>query len=413
MPDPTYRWKRFWYPREDHLALTDVGFLPDPDEQWGRFVNPRLMAFDQLRSLPCLVLLGEPGSGKTFALREEYQATRDAIEATGDQALWFSLRSYSSEDRLCRDLFDSGVVPVWRDGTHRLHLFLDSLDEGLLGVPTLSALLADQLRRLPVDRLSIRVACRSASWPAGLETTLEQLWSADQSKKLILAPLRRRDVIDAAKATALHVEAFMAEISLKNAAPFASRPVTLQQLLNIFRSGGSLPSSQAELYRRGCLLLCDETNQDRRDARRLGVLSLTQRLAIAARIAAVTVFANRYAIWAGVDQGSVPEEDVAVHTLSGDVETHDGAEFQVTAEGIRETLGTALFSMCGPDNSAVVCGKNSTQSPSPTPDRATASCTRCVMSTNAEPGGVVTSKVSMIASREIVHKNAVLVEVVK
>ena len=349
MAGQVYNWKRFWYPRKGHVALTDFGFLPDPNEQWSRIVNPEVAAFDQLRPFPCLILLGEPGTGKTFALQAEYQDTRDAVEADGDQVFWLSLQSYGSEDRLCRDLFESSEFSAWKRGTHRLHLFLDSLDEGLLGIPTLSALLADQLRRLPVERLFIRIACRVANWPAGLEATLGQLWQEDQREAFVLAPLRRLDVIEAARANNLSPDAFLAEVSRRNAAPLASRPVTLQQLLSIYHKDGVLPSTHADLYRRGCLLLCDESNQDRRDAGRLGTLSLNQRLAVAARIAAITVFANRYAIWAGVDRGNVPDEDVTVHAISGGTEKPDGDEFQVTADGVRETLGTGLFSVCGPE----------------------------------------------------------------
>lgn len=349
MAGQIYNWKRLWYPRKSHLALADSGFLPDPDERWGQYLNPEVVAFDRLRSYACLILLGEPGTGKTFALQAEFQNTKAAIEADGDQAIWLSLRSYGSEDRLCRDLFDSNEFSAWTRSTHRLYLFLDSLDEGLLSIPALSALLADQLCHLPVERLFIRIACRAAKWPAGLEATLGQLWQEDQREAFILAPLRRLDAIEAAKANNLSPDAFLAEVSRRNAAPLASRPVTLQQLLNIYHKDGVLPSTHADLYRRGCLLLCDEPNQNRRDAGRLGTLSMNQRLAVAARIAAITVFANRYAIWAGVDRGNVPDEDVTVHAISGGTENPDGDEFQVTADGVRETLGTGLFSVCGPE----------------------------------------------------------------
>jgi hypothetical protein len=56
-------------------------------------------------------------------------------------------------------------------------------------------------------------------------------------------------------------------------------------------------------------VLCEETNKSRRDARLTGTLTAEQRMAVAARIAAVMVFANRYAVWTGPDIGDVSEED--------------------------------------------------------------------------------------------------------
>lgn len=52
-----------------------------------------------------------------------------------------TLRSYGSEDRLVRDVFDSKAFVSWTEGKNRLHVFLDSLDEGLLRIDTLAALL--------------------------------------------------------------------------------------------------------------------------------------------------------------------------------------------------------------------------------------------------------------------------------
>jgi hypothetical protein len=54
----------------------------------------------------------------------------------------------------------------WKqDGSHFV-LHLDSLDEALLRIETVANLIAIELPNLPVDRLSIRIACRTAVWPA-------------------------------------------------------------------------------------------------------------------------------------------------------------------------------------------------------------------------------------------------------
>lgn len=68
---------------------------------------------------------------------------------------------------------------------------------------------------------------------------------------------------------------------------------------------------------------------------------------VAARIAAITVFANRYAVWTAVDQGDVPTEDVTIRELNGGREQVQGNEFEVGEDAIKEALGTGLFSSRG------------------------------------------------------------------
>jgi hypothetical protein len=108
------------------------------------------------------------------------EAERETINARvreeGSQSLWFDLRSFGSEDRLVRNLFEPPTFVSWANGEHRLHLFLDSFDECLLRIDTLAALLPTELQNYPVERLRLRIACRTANWPSSLEKELIQLW---------------------------------------------------------------------------------------------------------------------------------------------------------------------------------------------------------------------------------------------
>jgi predicted NACHT family NTPase len=307
-----------------------------------------VVPFESLDGIPCLALLGEPGIGKTHAMQAERKAIDTKIEKEGGQTLWLDLRSYGSEDRLVRNLFETTTFASWAKGIHRLHLFLDSLDECLLRIDTLSALLIDEFKKYPIERLYLRIACRTADWPKSLEDGLRQLWGDDAVGVYELAPLHRVDVIEAAKANDLAPEAFLREIDRMEVVPLAIKPVTLDFLLNTYRRNRQLPSTQAELYLQGCRLLCEETSDSRREARLTGVLTAEQRMAVAARIAAVIVFANRYAIWTGLDRGDVPEEDTTIQELSGGSEGVDDEQFQVTQTAVKETVATGLFSSRGP-----------------------------------------------------------------
>lgn len=195
MSTQVYDWKRFWCPRIGSINLSDGGYLYDPESEFGHIYNPDVVPFESLARVPCLALLGEPGIGKTHAMQAERKAIHTKIEKEGDQALWLDLRSYGSEDRLVRNLFESTTFACWAKGIHRLHVFLDSLDECLLRIDTLSALLIDEFKEYPIERLQLRIACRTADWPKSLEDGLRQLWGDDAVAVYELAPLRRVDVI--------------------------------------------------------------------------------------------------------------------------------------------------------------------------------------------------------------------------
>jgi hypothetical protein len=70
----TYAWPRFWIPLGGLLDLSDAGFLSDPTDTHDPDGPVTLAALESRRSV---VLLGEPGIGKSTALKEE----ADRVEA--------------------------------------------------------------------------------------------------------------------------------------------------------------------------------------------------------------------------------------------------------------------------------------------------------------------------------------------
>lgn len=333
------------------MSLADGGYLCDPESEWGHFYNPDLVTFEAIAESPCLVLLGEPGIGKTHAIQAEQDRLINKIRQQGNLALPLDLRSFTSEDRLVRKLFESAIFTSWVGGTHHLHIFLDSLDECLLRIDTVATLLVDELKeyRDELERLYLRITCRTAVWPRVLEEGLKELWGKDFVGVYELVPLRRVDVREVADANGIDPNAFLQEVNTKNAVPLAIKPITLKFLLNTYRRNGQFSPAQKlhELYLEGCRLLCEELNPSRRNSKHTGDFNVEQRLIVAARIAAVTIFANRFAVWTEVDLGDVPSEDVLLRTLCRGSEIINGREFQVSEADVRETLDTGLFSSRG------------------------------------------------------------------
>ena len=341
-----YKWKRFWCPREGSYSLADQGFLADPEAEYGQEFNPDLTTFDRLQGVPCLAMLGEPGIGKSWTLSRE--ALSDEAMARGAKLLRFDLRQFGSEGRLFNALFESEELRDWKDGSYDLHLYLDSLDECLLRIDNVATLLADELPKLSVTRLKLRIACRTAPWPSILEHELSDLYGKEGFRAFELAPLRRVDVVQAAVIAGVpDAEQLLQRIHDLGIVPFAIKPITLNFLLDTYLRNGDIPSNAEALYEQGCLILCEERNESRLAAGRRGALSPIDRVAFASRIAAATQLGNRFAVWTGTN-AAVPPEDVLVDDLAGGTEFGQ-QQLGVTSPALRETLDTGLFSSRGPE----------------------------------------------------------------
>jgi hypothetical protein len=330
------------------IDLSDGGFLVDPTQPLFHPRVPPPSALSTLQHYQALVLLGEPGMGKSMTLKTE--ATRLATAASdGDTvSIHLDLRAFSSEALLYQKVFESPALIAWKNGASRLVLHLDSLDEALLRIDSVANLISAELPHLPTDRLSVRIACRTAVWPElTLEPALKQIWGNEAVGVFELAPLRRVDVATAAMNRGISAQAFIEELYAANVVSFAIKPLTLNMLLGLYQRDGHLPRSIADLYAMGCLKLCEEQNASRRDTRNLGGLSPDQRLRLAGRIAAVTMFANRYAIWTGAETDPIPDGDLPLSKLTTGEEKGDFQPFPADIDHIREALDTGLFTSRG------------------------------------------------------------------
>ncbi len=338
MSDNSYPWKRFWSPLGTPSRFDDGGFLTDPESDWGRYANPDLMPFDAIMHLPCQVLLGEPGMGKSCAMWDAYAALR-----TYAPAHWIDLKDYSSDATLHSIAFGDDVIRDWRNGSYHLHLFIDSLDEGALAIDALANALKRELRALPTARLSLYVACRTLDWPMNLQDALVGQWGKESIAVYELAPLRRVDVTMAATIQGVNGDTFLHEVERLNVVPFAMRPITLDALLTQYADTGVIGTNKPAIYHAYCRRLCRELNPDRIAAGFVGEYDADERMAVAARIAAVTIFANRIGIWSDPLGRPLPEGYVAVEDLYGDLEPIASRNVEVKHQFVHEALSTGLF----------------------------------------------------------------------
>lgn len=337
-----YDWKRFWCPRGGRINLSDGGFLSDPESEYSYYYPQDVKAFNELVNIPCLVLLGEPGIGKTNELRKSSIINQKSLELSDTQVYHDELNQYSDELRFINNVFnDLNFLDAKKKNSPYI-LFLDSLDECKIRIDTISEILAKELKNNYWPNLFFRITCRTAEWSNYLENALNDIYGEQNVKCYELSPLRRKDVIIALKENSIDEQKFFDEIYLRGVQPLTIKPITLNFITNLFIKNKTLPSSRKEIYERGLELLIDEPNLSRKESKIPRKFSNTHKLITAQRIAAVMLLCNRSSICLRNDNQNNFETDIFIEDLCGK-ETIGNEEIEITEELVKEILNTGLF----------------------------------------------------------------------
>lgn len=292
--DPPAFVPRFWSPATIEAELDQQGWLVDPEQvrPWGAPGNADVTTAQQRGLDESFVLLGEPGLGKSASL-QEFASARAGL-SPASLHLQIDLAEVVSEMQF-ESRFGGRELETWRNGDGRLHLYLDSFDEGKRALPTLGRLLSVKFRSWPMERCTLVLTSRTADWHESLSSALTSIYP--EFGHFVLLPLRRRDAV------ALHDdgdgrgEALVTAIEAVGAVPLATRPLTLDLLAALFDREGELPRQSTKLYEDALQVLCDENDQARRD---LAIeFSPKSRLESAAWLAAMSTFSGRSTYWVG------------------------------------------------------------------------------------------------------------------
>ena len=121
MTQRTYNWKRYWIPRDGRLNFDSQGFLVPPaaDADWAKHWPAGTVGFEELLKCPCLVLLGEPGIGKSTAIRQAAERTREIRGNNGVTILTRQLGAYTTDAFFVKDVFGCEVDPIIRTSFSR------------------------------------------------------------------------------------------------------------------------------------------------------------------------------------------------------------------------------------------------------------------------------------------------------
>ncbi|GAG03690.1 unnamed protein product, partial [marine sediment metagenome] len=191
-----YEWSRFWCPSDVEYHLTSQGFLIEPKHEFS--LNSHLITDPMRLEENCIILLGEPGMGKTIAMEKYKQELDQILDNSEDKVLLINLRSIGNEVHFKNSIFENRIFQEWTNGNHKLYLLLDSFDECYLRAGVISGLLIDNIKEYSLERLYIRIACRTGYWPSSLQDQLINIFGIDNISTYTLTPLRKQDIENAA-----------------------------------------------------------------------------------------------------------------------------------------------------------------------------------------------------------------------
>ncbi len=345
-----YPWRRYWSRWDRNPSAPTSGFLHEIGGSAGWFNTSEYQTLGDLASVPCLVLVGEPGIGKSDAISQELNRLRDER----CRAFIYDLKEYSTADEIGDAIFGDlasaeGVISV----------FLDSLDEGRTAIQNLLAPLQRILRERLAnaayrDRLRLRITCRSQDWPHSLGDELRNIFGEENVEFWHMCPLQRSDAAAGAAAEGLCPNTFIDQVADARAEPLAAKPVTFDLLVRIVKSDGRIPPRQADVYRNGLELLCLDPNKWRiteANAGFAGGLGHRHRLALARRIACLSIIGQRPFMYIDsnvypAEPGCLSLEEICEPPASEHV---NGREWNFSASDVKEVLGCGLFRGAGAD----------------------------------------------------------------
>ncbi len=122
----TYEWTRFWCLNDKKPIISPEGYLEDPEYDFSP--NSHLIINPIKLKKNCIVLLGEPGIGKTVALEKFIQD----FNSEEGEILKVNLSGIGNVTHFNDMIFNRAKFQDWRIGDYDLYLLLDSFDECFL-----------------------------------------------------------------------------------------------------------------------------------------------------------------------------------------------------------------------------------------------------------------------------------------
>jgi len=303
MPDnkSSFPWPRYWFPEgsSDYATFVQSGYLTLPSPEHSHYYPVVPSQLSDLTQIPVLILLGEPGYGKSQALTEEHNRLNS--EQADDLVIFCDLKTFGPGDQqsLQHQLLDEEKFKLVEQG-QRLWILLDGLDECTLHTPA-DWLIREFINKIDnPERIFVRITCRASSWPQLLEKSFLERWSSVTNapvKMWRLCPLREEDVSTAAQLSQINETEFLSAIAERNVEELAALPVTLLFMLKLFQQN-QLPRQRTDIFEKGLNLLCEDS-PERRKAQKKSQVPADTRFLAAAKMALGYILQGCNGIWHG------------------------------------------------------------------------------------------------------------------
>ncbi|MFC9355153.1 NACHT domain-containing protein [Rhodococcus sp. NPDC057014] len=322
-------------------VVTDLGNLRE-----GVLTLPSVVA-----KSGAMVVLGEPGAGKTSVLNDLTSKLPRVVESwdgLSDACLWVSggdlTESSYGEELGCH----LAALPPTEDadGAGVLTVVLDQADESSY-LRRLARRLTMSLRGRAASRVRLLMACRTADYPETMTAALSDVLGT--CRLIDLAPLTREEAETLADSAGVPGKVLVDAAEASGAAVLASTPLTLELLVLTYQADGRLQGTPHDLFARGVRSLVEDPDPGR--LTREVATTAQQRLAVAGRVAAWMLLSGHRAVWRGAAFGA-RGFDLNGDVLVGGTERTTAGSFDATPQVLEETLATALFTV--PDESRVV-----------------------------------------------------------
>ncbi|PSS64481.1 hypothetical protein C6558_13430 [Ensifer sp. NM-2] len=329
-----FAWTRHWIPEGGA-----TGGKPVEANRSDATTETAPVVLTEIAETQCLVLLGDPGMGKTH----EIEGLAAWLGDKGEQV--DLLRGGDTKFPTELDaLITSEHQRRWADDERPWHILIDGIDE-IAGPPSsaeqiLSHFL-DQLFGSNRKRALLRIAltCRTAAWTEELDRVIEQRWPIGSFKKLTLAPLEEEDILAAVEGTEPQVaerERLSERLLGEQLRAMASRPLLLRLLLRSHLGSETLPARQADLLERVV----------ERALAGPAVANAATRVVVAGRLAVATTFSGIMRFTSGV--AAVSPHLLPIARIAGGIEPSTAGSVVATPALLTEILRTPLFAEVEP-----------------------------------------------------------------
>ncbi len=196
------------------------------------------MPFSAYLEQPNIVLLGDPGAGKTHLFKTT------ALQTNGR---FMTVRQFLN------------VPADWANDT----IFIDALDERRAGRGDDSVIdaLVQKLFANPPDR--VRISCRDRDWLGESDLEAFQPYFGSHGGAVVvtlraLTPEDQREILSHERT--LDVESFLSVANERGMEEFLHNPQNLLMLADVVESHGDWPSTRVDLFKKSTALLLSERN---------------------------------------------------------------------------------------------------------------------------------------------------------